>query len=315
MTKTLYGTHPNGSEVYAYTLENGELKVRFLPLGAAIDELWVPNSHGKLSNVLVGHADLADRITNNFAQGEICGRVCNRISGAKFSLNGEEFNLTPSDEGQYTLHGAKEFNTALWHVAHVDDNSIVFTYTSPAGTHGFPGTVQTKVRYTLEASTVLIEYEAVSDADTVINVTNHAYFNLAGTGSGQIFNQLLCIDAEHYLPLNDELCPTGEVASVAGTQFDFRQFREIGQAYDVNFCNPRAIEAIDPESGRRMMVETDLPGVQLYTGDCLPEPFSGFCLETQYWPDAPNQPDFPSIVVRAGEVWRSWTKFSFDTVS
>ncbi|MCL2446411.1 MAG: galactose mutarotase [Oscillospiraceae bacterium] len=312
MTKEFYGTHPNGTDVYAYTLDNGSLKAKFLSFGAAIDELWVPDRHGTPANVLIGHADLQDRIENNTARGEVCGRVCNRINGAKFTLNGEEFNLTPSPEGQFTLHGASEFNTALWDVAQVDDTAITFTYTSAAGTHGFPGTVTTQVRYTLDGSALRIEYEATSDADTVINLTNHAYFNLAGVGSGQIFSQQLRIDAEHYLPLNDMLCPTGELAAVAGTRFDFRQLREIGEIYDVNFCNPGAVEALDPVSGRRLVVETDLPGVQLYTGECLCEPFTGFCLETQFWPDAPNQPDFPSIVVRAGEKWTSWTKFSFD---
>jgi len=312
MTKALYGTHPNGIDVYAYTLDNGQIKVKFVPFGAAIDELWVPDRHGTAANIHVGHADLADRIENNHAQGEVCGRVCNRISGAAFTLNGEQFKLTPSPEGQFTLHGANEFNTALWDVQDVSDSSITFAYTSTAGTHGFPGKVTTTVRYTLDGNALLIEYEAQSDADTILNLTNHAYFNLAGVGSGQIFAQQLRIDAEHYLPLNDELCPTGEIADVAGTRFDFRQLRAIGEVYDVNFCNPGDIEAVDPASGRRMTVETDLPGVQLYTGECLCEPFTGFCLETQYWPDAPNQPTFPSIVVRAGEAWTSWTKFSFD---
>jgi len=314
MIQTLYGTHPNGTEVYAYTLDNGNIKAKFVPFGAAIDELWVLDRHGKPENIHVGHVDLADRIANNHAQGEVCGRVCNRISGAKFTLNGAEYNLTPSSEGQFTLHGANEFNTAIWDIIHVDDTSITFSYASEADTHGFPGTVTTTVCYTLDGNALLLEYEAQSDADTVLNLTNHAYFNLAGVGSGQIFNQQLRIDAEHYLPLNDELCPTGEVAAVEGTRFDFRQLREIGEAYDVNFCNPGAIEAIDPASGRRLTVETDLPGVQLYTGECLCEPFTGFCLETQYWPDAPNQPSFPSIVVKASEVWRSWTRFSFDVV-
>ncbi|MCL2532141.1 MAG: galactose mutarotase [Oscillospiraceae bacterium] len=313
MTKMLYGMHPNGSEVYAYTLDNGSIKAKFVSFGAAIDELWVADRHGTPANILIGHADLQDRMENNTARGEICGRVCNRISGAKFTLNGEQFNLTASDEGEFTLHGAKEFNTALWDVREVSDSSISFAYASAAGTHGFPGTVTTLVRYTLDGSALRIEYEATSDADTILNLTNHAYFNLAGAGSGQIFNQQLRIDAEHYLPLNDMLCPTGELASVAGTRFDFRQLREIGEVYDVNFCNPGAIEAFDPASGRRMTVETDLPGVQLYTGECLCEPFTGFCLETQFWPDAPNQPSFPSIVLRAGETWTSWTTFTFTT--
>ena len=310
MIKAHYGTMPDGRAVDAYTLDNGLLKARFLTFGAALDQLWAPDKHGRAADILIGHANLADRIENNTCRGEICGRVCNRIAGAKFTLNGVEHNLTPNAEGPFCLHGANEFNQALWDARPVGDNAIEFRYTSPDGTHGFPGELQTCVRYTLEGNALLQEIEATTDADTVVNLTNHAYFNLAG--EGQIFDQLLRIDAEHYLPLNENLCPTGEIALVEGTRFDFRQARPIGEVYDVNFCNPRAIAACDPVSGRRMTVETDLPGVQLYTGECLCEPFTGFCLETQLWPDAPNQPGFPSIVLRAGETWKSWTKFRFD---
>jgi len=303
---------PDGCEVFAYTLENNKFKAKFLNFGAAIDQLWVPDKHGNAANILIGHPDLEDRIANNTCRGEVCGRVCNRISGAKFELNGTVHHVTPNPEGRFCLHGAKEFNTAVWDAEPLGDHAIAFRYTSPAGMHGFPGELQTCVRYTLEGNALRIEFEAHSDADTVVNLTNHAYFNLAGAGSGTIFHQELRIDAAHYLPLSEELCPTGELACVAGTRFDFRQMRKIAEDYDINFCNPGAIEARDPASGRRMQVQTDLPGVQLYTGECLCEPHTGFCLETQLWPDAPNQSGFPSAVLRAGETWKSRTKFIFD---
>jgi len=312
MIKAHYGTMPDGREVESYTLDNGQVKARFLTHGAALDQLWVPDKSGDTAGILVGHPNLEDRLANNTCRGEIAGRVANRIAGAKFMLNGTEYKLTPSPKGPFCLHGANEFNRAIWAAKPVGDHAIAFYYTSPDGSHGFPGEVKTCVRYTLEGSALLVEYEATTDADTLVNLTNHAYFNLAG--EGQIFDQLLRIDADHYTPLTEELCPTGEVAPVVGTKFDFRALRPIREAYDINFCNPRAIEACDPVSGRRMTVETDLPGVQLYTGECLCEPFTGFCLETQLWPDAPNQPDFPSVMLKAGETWKSWTKFSFDVV-
>jgi len=315
MTKELYGTMPDGRDVEAYVLSNDQISVKFLTFGAAMDELWMPDKHGNRANILIGHPHLEDRIANNTCRGEICGRVCNRISGAKFVLNGVEHKLMPkSADEQFTLHGAMEFNTALWEAKPASDNAIAFTYTSPGGMHGFPGKLDTCVRYTLNDNALLIEFEATTDADTVVNLTNHAYFNLAGASSGEIFDQLLRIDAEYYLPLNEDLCPTGELVPVAGTRFDFRELRPIGEVYDVNFCNPGAVEACDPVSGRRMTVETDLPGVQLYTGECLCEPFTGFCLETQLWPDAPNQPGFPSVVLKAGETWRSWTRLGFGVV-
>jgi len=309
MTKQLYGTMPDGREVHSYTLANSHLKAVYVPFGAAIDQLWAADKHCVAKDILIGHADLEDRIANNHCQGEIAGRVANRISGAKFSLNGVEYNLTGNKDGPTCLHGANEFNLALWDAKLIDDSTIEFHYTSPAGSHGFPGELKTCVRYTLVDNALLLEFEATTDADTIVNLTNHAYFNFRG--EGQIFDQMLRIDAPHYLPLDDLLCPTGEIAPVDGTVFDFRQGKPIGQVYDVNFCNPRDIEAWDPVTGRRMKVETDLCGVQLYTGECLCEQYTGFCLETQLWPDAPNQPEFPSIALKAGETWKSWTRFTF----
>jgi len=295
-----------------YILQNNVLKATFLPLGAAIDQLWVPDKHGNAANILIGHKSIEDRIENNNCQGEIAGRVCNRIGGAKFELNGVVYCLTQNSDGPYMLHGAKEFNTAIWDAKQVSDNIIEFRYTSPDGMHGFPGELKACVRYALQENALLIEFEATTNKDTIVNLTNHAYFNLAG--QGQIFDHMLQIDAEHYLPLSEALVPTGEIAAVEGTRFDFRQARRIGEDYDINFCNPKAMQAWDEISGRRMTVKSDLPGVQLYTGECLAEPYTGFCLETQLWPDAPNHPHFPSIVLRAEETWRSWTKFSFDVM-
>ena len=309
IVKELYGTTPGAQPVEAYTMDNGQLKAKILTFGAAVDELWVPDKQGRRVNVLIGHVNLADRIAHSHCQGEVAGRFCNRIAGAKFTLNGTEYRLTANVDGITCLHGAYEFNTAVWDAEVVSDTCLALRHTSPAGTHGFPGTLKTCVRYSLEGSGILMEYTAESDADTVLNLTNHAYFNLAG--EGKIFNHMLRIEAEHYLPLNENLVPTGEVAPVEGTEFDFRQARPIGQSYDVNFCYPGAIEAWDPASGRRMTVETDQPAVQLYTGECLEDPFTGFCLETQHWPDAPNQPQFPSCVLKAGGKFKSYTRYRF----
>jgi len=302
---------PDGCAVDAYYLDNGQLKAKILTWGAALDELWVPDKAGNTANVVVSHPNLEHRMTHSHCQGEIAGRFCNRIKGAKFTLGGEEFNLTANQAGPTCLHGANEFNRALWIAEPLGGAAIALYYTSPAGSNGFPGELKVRVQYTLEGSAVVVDYEATSDADTVINLTNHAYFNLGGVGSGTIFGQMLHIDAPHYLPLDEYLVPTGEIRAVDGTDFDFRQPRPIRQIYDCNFCNPGTIEAWDTVTGRHLAVETDLPAVQLYTGECLDEQFTGFCLETQLWPDGPNQPAFPSCVLLAGDVWKSTTRFIF----
>jgi len=308
MTKKLYGSMPDGRAVETYTLDNGLLRAEILTYGAALDRLFAPDRHGKMENILLTFDSLEERIAKSAYQGEIVGRYANRIADARFSLDGQEFHVTANENDRNCLHGGGEFSRALWQVRACDGSGIELFYVSPAGAHGFPGEAVTAVRYTLAGSALVIEYEARSDADTILNLTNHAYFNLAA--GGDIFNHVLQIDAPCYLPVDDDAIPTGELRPVEGTAFDFTRPRPIGQEYDHNFCNPKSVNVYEPVSGRSMEVTSDLPGVQLYTGNFLPVPHAAFCLETQAWPDSPNQ--WPEqCLLRAGETYKTTTKFSF----
>ena len=281
----------------------------------------MPDRHGKQENVLLTFDSLEARIANSAYQGEVVGRYANRIAGGRFTLNGKEYHVTPNEENGNCLHGGAEFSRNLWQVEAASDTELVLSFASLAGAHGFPGAVKARVHYTLKGGTLAIEYEAVSDADTVLNLTNHAYFNLAG--QGDVLGHILQIDAPHYLPIDENSIPTGELRPMAGTPFDFTSPKPIGQdiraddpqltqvkGYDHNFCHPGAISVSEPQSGRQMRVETDLPGVQLYTGNFLPSSHAAFCLETQAWPDSPNQ--WPAqCLLKAGEIYRTTTSFVF----
>ena len=326
--KRTYGTLPDGRSVEAYTLDNGLLRAEILTYGAALDRLFAPDRHGSMDNVLLTFGSLEERIANSAYQGETVGRYANRIAHARFTLNEKEYRVTPNEEGGNCLHGGGEFSRALWTPGLIEKNSLELTYTSPAGSHGFPGEVRAAVRYTLVGRSLAIRYKAVSSEDTILNLTNHAYFNLAG--QGDILGHQLEINAECYLPVDENSIPTGELRAVAGTPFDFRSPKPIGQdigapdpqlmlvgGYDHNFCNPyfysakpARVTVSEPLSGRRMSVGTDLHGVQFYTGNHLPAPHTAFCLETQAWPDSPNQwPD--QCLLKAGETYKSTTRFDF----
>ena len=322
MSKIRYGNLPGGRAVEACTLDNGVLRAEILTFGAALDKLFVPDRDGKMENILSTFDSLEARLASSQYQGEVVGRCANRIAAAKFTLNGKAYNVTPNEKKNGNcLHGGGEFSRDLWQVNAASGKAIELAFSSPAGAHGFPGAVRATVRYTLQETALVIEYEASSDADTVLNLTNHAYFNLAG--AGDILGHVLQIEATDYLPIDAKSIPTGELRPVAGTPFDFTQPKPIGQdinqgdpqltqvgGYDHNFCNPGVIEVYEPVTGRKMSVTTDLPGVQLYTGNNLPAPHTAFCLETQAWPDSPNQ--WPGqCLLKAGETYRTTTRFDF----
>jgi len=321
MTKALYATMPDGRAVEVYTLDNGTLRAKILTFGAALDGLFVPDRDGKMENILSTFDSLEARLAGSQYQGEIVGRYANRIAAAEFTLNGKQYHVTPNEKNGNCLHGGGEFSRDLWQANPIDDTSLELTFASPVGAHGFPGAVRATVRYSLQGGALVIDYRAESDADTILNLTNHAYFNLAGQGG--ILGHILQIDAPHYLPIDASSIPTGELRPVEGTPFDFRQGKPIGLdigaddsqltqvgGYDHNYCNPRAIEVYEPVTGRRMSVTTDLPGVQFYTGNNLPAPHTAFCLETQVWPDSPNQ--WPGqCLLRAGEIYKTTTRFDF----
>ena len=339
IVKNFFGTTAKGEAVDIYTLRNSsETAVDILTYGATVNSIYVADKNGNFADVLSGFDTLEGHEKFSDYQGMTVGRYANRIADGKFSIDGVEYNVEKNEKGITCLHGGAELSTAVWKAFIVDDNSIEMNYTSPDGAMGFPGKVDFKVTFTLHEDNALkIEYSAVSDKKTVINMTNHAYFNLAG--KGDILAHELMINADAYTPIDENSIPTGEIRSVEGTPFDFRTAKPIGRdidadddqlaigkGYDHNFClndsdGPIAT-AYEPESGRFLEVFTDLCGVQLYTGNFLDgtnigkngDPLirnAGFCLETQFYPNTPNMPEFPQCTVDAGEKFTSCTVFRF----
>lgn len=342
ITKNLFGTTLDGREVSSYTLENAAgMSVVLLTYGATINSIFVPDRNGEKADVLVGFDDLSGNETLSNYQGQTVGRYANRIAGGRLTVDGTEYNVEKNEKGVTCLHGGGELSHAVWNAVIVDDNAVEMTYTSPDGAFGFPGRVDFTVTFLLSGDNALkISYRAVSDKKTVINMTNHAYFNLGGCASGDILGHILKINASRFTVTDDMSIPTGELREVEGTPFDFRQPKQIGKdigadydqlimckGYDHNFClddddSGLAAVATDPVSGRRLEVYTDMCGVQLYTGNFLDGTnkgkqnvpiikHAGFCLETQYYPDTPNHPDFPQCTFEAGRVFESETVFKF----
>lgn len=326
--------------VVSITIENANhMRVTLLSYGATIQSIVVPDQAGNETDVVLGYDSPAEYEANNGYFGACIGRNGNRIANAAFTLNGRRFRLTPN-EGVNQLHGGLcGFDKKIWNYS-CRENSVTFTTVLADGEEGFPGRLDVSITFTLSDDNALrIDYRAVSDADTVANFTNHAYFNLNGHASGEVLGHLLRLNANAYTPADEYTMPTGEIASVAGTCMDFRTAKPIGQdikaeplagfgGYDHNFClagsglRPVA-QAVGDVSGIVMDVETTLEGVQLYTGNSLTArtgkggaqyaPYGGFCLETQHYPDAINQPAFPSAVLRGGEPLHETTIYRFGT--
>ncbi len=353
ITKELYGKLPCGSEVYRYTLVNKNgIKLRVLNYGGTATELWVPDRNGCFTDIIGGYDCLESYLGGDGYQGALVGRVGNRIKDSKFSIDGVEYNVTPTEAGGHQLHGGKVgFNAKLWNVEELDgeEPALRMTLTSPDGDEGFPGKLDVTVVYTLtNENGWRIEYKAVTDKATIINLTNHSYFNLGGYASGSILPTFLQLSADSYIPTDAELIPTGEIRSVDGTPFDFRQAKPIGRDLDCenndlllaggefngyDHCfnfeggeSESAIkrgEAYNAESGRVMEIYTSCPCVQLYTGNFLRNkayPFKGgypqqvqtlFCLETQSMPDSINHKGFTNCILRPGEVYERVTEYRF----
>ena len=325
----------DGAEVHQATLEANGLRVALLTWGARLAELWVPDATGTLADIVLGHDSAQDWQTHGTYLGATCGRYANRIAGGRFTLDGRTTQLD-RNEGANTLHGGTHgFDRKHWTIDSHSDTHVTFTTSSPDSDMGFPGTLTARTTYRIDGPALLIEMEATTDAPTVVNLVNHAYFNLAGQGAGNIMGHQLQVDASHYLPVDHELIPTGEILSVANTSFDFRQPRPIGaelpgpDAFDHNLCLSAptgaddlrpCLTAADPASGRRMRLSTSEPGVQLYTGAHFDGPgkqgaryprFAGFAAETQRFPDSPNRPQFPSSRLNPGETYRHLMRFDF----
>ena len=334
--KQNFGVLPMGAEAFLYTISCGPLTARFTDLGAALVQLWVPDRYGKSEDVVLGYDCAADYLVGDACLGATIGRNANRVKNACFVLHGKTYALEPN-EGTTNLHsGTNGFHRRIWSVLTHTENAITFGIHSPHMDQGFPGNAMVRVTYTLTQDALQIRYWAISDQDTVFNMTNHAYFNLAGhQHPQQAMEQVLSMPARFFNPDDAANIPTGELRTVAGTPMDFRLPKPLGQdigadyeplhlqgGYDHNFevfCNPCAT-LTHPGSGRRMCVITDCPGVQLYTGNFTDTTGkggvyyckrSGVCLETQYYPDSVHHPAWPQPFIKAGECYESETTYRF----
>ncbi|WP_405886612.1 aldose epimerase family protein [Streptomyces longwoodensis] len=316
-----FGTLSDGTEVHRWTLERAGTRVRVLSYGGIVQSVEVPDRDGRTANVVLGFADLDGyRDHPEPFLGALIGRYANRIARARFELDGVAYPLEPT-AGPNSLHGgSRGFDKRVWDVEPVE-HGLRLSRVSPDGEEGFPGRLKVTATYTLDASGALrFAYEAVTDAPTVVNLTNHSYFNLAGSGTAT--GHELRLAASRYTPVDADLIPTGDLAPVADSRFDFRTSRKLDAGYDHNYVLDKGLTAAaeevaelhDPASGRVLTVATTEPGLQLYTGDHLPAPLApgeGVALETQHFPDSPNRPAFPSTVLRPGEVYRSETVYGF----
>lgn len=321
----LFGTLSDGTPVHRWTLRRAGVRVRILSYGGIVQDVEVPDRDGRAGNVVLGFSGLDGYLRHPEPfLGALIGRYANRIGGARFPLDGFTYALEPNN-GPNSLHGGElGFDKRVWDVSPVE-HGLRLSLVAAHGEEGFPGRLEVSVTYTLDERGALgIAYEAVADAPTHVNLTNHSYWNLAGSqpGSGSAAGHELRLAASRYTPSDAELIPTGELAGVSGTRFDFREARKAGTGYDDNFVLDKGVtetpvevaELYDPASGRVLTVSTTEPGMQLYTADHITEPFTpgdGIALETQHFPDSPNRPEFPSTVLRPGEVFRSETVYGF----
>ncbi len=327
--QALFGKTEDGTEVKLITLRNSKgMSAQIISYGAIIKELHAPDRNGKFANVVLT-TDTLRKFERGFGgAAAVIGRVANRIAGAQFELEGATYRLA-ANNGKNSIHGGRKgFAQRVWSIADAPavgtDASVKLTYLSKDGEEGFPGILKTTVTYTLtEKNELRIDYEAETDKPTIVNLTNHAYFNLAG--GGKCLDHLLWIASQKYTPTDAELIPTGEILPVSGTPLDFSRPTRIGEridqlkpklnGYDHNFVLGAgkdlklAARLSEPKSGRHMEVRTTQPAVQLYTGNHLAH--AGVCLETQHYPDAIHHPEFPSIVVKPGEPLKESTIFSF----
>ncbi len=342
-----FGVLPSGDSVPIYTITNRHgLEVRAIPFGAVIVSIRTPDRDGAFADITLGFDSLAGYEENAPYFGALVGRYANRIARGRFTLDGTTYRLA-TNNGVNALHGGvRGFNKVLWQASPFEHDSsagVEMRYTSPDGEEGYPGTLQVRVTYTLtDQDRLEVDYAATTDKATPVNLSQHSYFNLAGEGSGDVLRHVLTISADRFVPVDSTLIPTGELQPVQGTAFDFRTPTPIGarieaadmqladgHGYDHTFVLNRsdtglvhAVHVAEPTSGRTLDVWTTEPGVQFYTGNFLDGTVQGknghayvrrggFCLETQHFPDSPNEPRFPPTILRPGEAFQSRTVFGF----
>ena len=344
-----FSTQIKGKKTNLYLLKNDQIHVYITNYGWRIVSLLTPDKMGEMGDVVLGFKSIADyQKANTPYHGCLIGRYGNRIAMGKFELNGKIYEL-PINNNENHLHGGPEgFHNQVWEVVSANENSIVMTYLSKDGEMGYPGNLTVEVSYAINDKNELsISYKATTDKATPVNLTNHAFFNLAGEAKGSINDHLLMINADHFTPVDQDLIPLGEIRSVVGTPFDFRSTKTIGRdlnqeisdaqlthggGYDHNFVLKKespgsmslAARVIDPKSGRQMEIFTKEPGIQFYGGNFMDGSDVGkygtkfdyrasFALETQHFPDSPNQPAFPSTILKPGETYQTKSIYKFST--
>ncbi len=345
VTQQHYGKTQEGLDVDEFTLTNANgVTVKLINFGAVVTSIQTPDREGTLGEITLGFDNFAGWEKNPSYFGVTTGRFCNRIAGGKFTIDGQEYKLATNNGPNHLHGGIVGFNKRVWTPAGTkqssDAASVAFKYLSKDGEEGYPGNLDVLVTYTLnDANELRIDYRATTDKATHVNLTNHTYWNLAGRGSGDVLGHEIAINADRYLPVDDTAIPTGELAAVKDTPMDLTKPRKIGEkikevvgggggydhCYVLNRGEPdkgklvSVARVVEPKSGRVLEIQTTEPGVQFYTGNFLDgtpdvagnKQFGGFCLETQHFPDAPNQPKFPSTLLKPGETFESSTVHTF----
>ena len=330
----------DGREVELYTLSSGQMEVELIPFGAAVRAIRVPDRYGKLVDVCLGYDEVNAYRKLGSCLGGTLGRCANRIGGAQFTLNGKVYQLA-ANNGVNSIHGGLVgFHKRLWNTAKVLEDAVVFELQARNGEEGYPGNLHVRVTYRLEGTTLFLEYEATTDEDTIVNMTNHCYFNLAGHDAGVVADHEILVRADAYTPTDDGNVPTGEIAGVEGTALDLREMKVLGEllgdpalsrtrGLDHNYIlshpgskEPNA-ELYSPRTGIALEVRTTQEGMQVYTSGLLGErtgkggafygPTHGVCFESQHFPNAINCPGFPSPILRAGETFRAESSWKFFT--
>lgn len=345
VSKAVFGTLPDGSQVEIFTLKSEQVEARVMSWGGRLVSVKTKDRNGEMAHISLGYDTLEEWLHDTAFFGATVGRVANRIAGGRFNLDGQTFQI-PQNNGQNALHGGPQgFDKKLWTAKEVP-HGVELSLVSADGDMGFPGTMTVTVTYTLKGSDLHIHYRATSDKTTVVNLTNHAYWNLRGDDRGDITNTRIVINADAFVPTDATSIPTGELAPVEGTPMDFRTEYAIADRADAEFEQLKfakgydhtwvlngtpgtmrvAAQAHEPESGRTLTVTTTQPGVQFYSGNNLKGVLvgrfgkvytfrTGFCFETQHFPDSPNHAHFPSVVLRSGEVFESETVYGFGVKS
>lgn len=339
ISSQVFGVLQDGRPADLYTLRNANgMEVDITNYGGIVTSIRVPDREGEFANVVLGFEDLDGYLGGHPYFGAIIGRYANRIANARFVLDGQEYSLAANDGDNHIHGGIRGFDKVLWSAETSLDGSLTLKYRSEDGEEGYPGNLDVEVVYSLtEDNELVIDYSAVTDRATPVNLTNHSYFNLSGDTSGDILDHILEIDSRAYTPVDEELIPTGVLQPVDGTPFDFREPYRIGErigdipgGYDHNFVLsdapselPRLVATLgDPVSGRKMDLLTTEPGVQFYSGNFLDGSIrdgtghllgqhAGLCLETQHFPDSPNRPEFPSTILQEGETYTTTTIYRF----